>query len=353
MRISSWSERAAVRSGWNAWADFWRRLHARRARWPVVTIGAIGLSGDELGRVRTTLARLSEQLCLSLELRGADAQILLVGARSLQDSSASEFEIQAQGRPVVTLPPPAGTDAAPPWADVDGARMHHALLRQLMDLPIVRRQSRQWSASGWPRDLTQPMLSAIDGDASPGSDAALGDAADADPWHVEPLQGPVRWFVHAFREGLRQMPDQPIEASFGEGASLRVDFAQRAVRIDAPALKALRVQRRLPHLAPGWMPSADAYRHDLEDIAWDVGLACGRAGWFDAPADPWLQPLIGVAVSHMGRFTRQDKHLALARELQAGPLTPAQLLQRVQIGVPALRRVIQACLLLGLVRWSA
>lgn len=181
---------------------------------------------------------------------------------------------------------------------------------------------------------------------------ASGPAPGSDPWQVEPLQGPVRWFVDAVRDGLRQAPEQPIEASFGEGASMRLDFVQRAVRIDAAALKALRVQRRLPHLAPGWMPSADAYRHPLDDVAWDIGLACGRAGWFDAPADPWNQPLMDVALARVARHTRLDRHLAVAAALQARPLTPAQLLQNVPIDVPALRRVLQACLLLGLVRWA-
>lgn len=209
-----------------------------------------------------------------------------------------------------------------------------------------RLRARPAGTDAWQSTLAG--VAGLDGSTEP---PVAGPGSASDPWHVEPLQGPVRWFVDAVRAGLRQPPPRPVEASYGEGASLRIDFVQRVVRIDPAALKALRVQRRLPHLAPGWMPSADAYRHALDDVAWDIGLACGRAGWFDAPADPWHQPLQGMALSQVARHSRLERHLAVAQALQGQPLTPAQLLQRVPIDVPALRRMLQACLLLGLVRW--
>jgi hypothetical protein len=133
---------------------------------------------------------------------------------------------------------------------------------------------------------------------------------------------------------------------------MRMDFNSRLVTLDPMALQGLRVRRELPSRSNDAVPGEHATLHELDDVVWHLGVACGRFVLLDQPADPWHTPLVGLAASQIQRYSRQPRHLALARLLVAGPMTPADLQQQASISVPDLRQFLQACLFLGLVRWS-
>ena len=57
-------------------------------------------------------------------------------------------------------------------------------------------------------------------------------------------------------------------------------------------------------------------------------------------------------MSQIGRYSRLPRHMELARQLVAGPMTPSALRRNVRVSVADLRRFLQACLFLGLVHWD-
>jgi hypothetical protein len=158
--------------------------------------------------------------------------------------------------------------------------------------------------------------------------------------------------LQAALRGLRNPAAPALTASYGPTANLRFDFRARLVTVDPKALQLLRVKRELPQPAPGARPQPDYLVRELDETLWDLGLASGPFTLVDEPADWWHTPLALVTEAAVERHSRTPWHLDAARLLAAGPLSPSELRRRARVDVADLRCFIQACLLLGLLRWA-
>jgi hypothetical protein len=111
------------------------------------------------------------------------------------------------------------------------------------------------------------------------------------------------------------------------------------------------VRRELPRPVSQVHLQGNAMAWDLQGATWDIGIAAGELPLLNAPADWWHAPLQIDPAALIERFTRAPAHLDVARRLRAGPVTPSTLRTDARLGVFELRRVLQACLMLGVVRW--
>lgn len=197
-----------------------------------------------------------------------------------------------------------------------------------------------------------------DGTGAPSSvlSSLFDDAADREPDAAARVglspTATERELVARVLAGLDDLAAPALHAGFGPQAALQVDFAGWRVRLDPDALRGLRVRRALPRLDASARPAEGALEIDLDQFVWDLGQACGDHVWLDQPAQPWDCPLTDLALERVERYTRRSRHLELARRLQQGPATPEDLRRHVRIGVPELRRFVQACLFLGLLKWA-
>jgi hypothetical protein len=157
--------------------------------------------------------------------------------------------------------------------------------------------------------------------------------------------------AHVLR-GLHDDSTEVLLAGYGPQAALRMDFAARLVLLDPQALQGLRVRRELPRLDDSAGLTDQAVVHDLDEIVWHLGLACGRYALLQAPADYWHARLTGTAAHQIERYSRQPRHLELMRRLQQGPASPSELRRHVRIQVADLLCFLQACLFLGILHWE-
>ena len=316
---------------------------------PALSLQPLGLSERELRALRPLLDNLERQLGLRISLGDADSELVLMNVDYAGRLPKAIVKARVGDRPALLVEVPGLEAVGTGWQD-----QQQDLLRQLCAVPLVREK-----ATGRPDLMTAETQARTDlgGDAA----GSLGTSFNSDfdsELQVDQLQGDVptaaqRALVAHVLQGLHDESTAALVASYGDGAALRMDFTSRLVALDPQALQGLRVRRELPFQADGATLGERAAMHELDEVVWHLGIACGRFMLLDQPADHWHTALVGVAASHIERYSRQPRHLELARLLMAGPISPSALRRQVRISVPDLRRFLQACLFLGLVRWSS
>lgn len=336
-----------------AWFDTLRGRLAGSARArPRLRLQALGLSDRELKQLRPVVAQVGERLGVAMELDKEAGDIVVVDSGFAAHVSPHALRAYCESRPLVALDPRTADDEAATLGRVE--QRQQELLRQLRELPIVRRSSAHYGAAGWDPELLQdetapaPPPAAEDSGFDSGFDSRLQAPALAAP----PLDTLRQRVVTRLLAGLVDPSSPALALSYGPGACLWVDFDAGLVRFDPPALQQLRVRRELPTFAPGARPGEDATVVELEQAVWDIGLACGAHRLLEEPQDWWHTPLEAPRGASVQRYTRQPRHLALAQRLFAGPVTPSQLRREAQVSVPDLRRFLQASLFVGVAYWA-
>lgn len=123
---------------------------------------------------------------------------------------------------------------------------------------------------------------------------------------------------------------------------------------------------RLPRPRAGAVPAIEgAICRDLEETAWDFGVACAGFRLLGAQGDCWQRPLrVPAATDHgqpdafervVRRCSSLPRHHALARHLVDWPeptVTPAALAAASGMARAEVRRFLQGCLFIGRLTWA-
>lgn len=305
-------------------------------RGPLVRLQPVALADADLQAARELLAELGAELGARFELVRADGDVVLMDLDFASREPQDVVRARAGARPAVLVERVAGAARSARKAE---------LARQLAALPQLRARH----AAQAPVDLAAAPASRLSTvfDAEPDAGPTLAEQLGRTPDAAQ------RALVGQVLRGLRDERTPVLLAGYGPGAALRADFGRWAVCIDPAALQALRVQHRLPLVDPAARPSDDAAELALDHFVWELGLASGPYVLLDQPADPWGTPLQPQAIDRVERYSGRTRHLELMRRLEGGPATPEALFRHVRIGTADLRRFLQACLFLGLLRWAA
>lgn len=334
-------------------APWWQRLGQRlrrRDRRPVLGLAPIGLDPQRDAALCRAFEALGLQLGLRFELDDPDAEVVLMDVDYAGRTPTHLVQALTRGRPAVLFERPDDT----------GPESHEALrldlLRQLATLPALRGRVNA-SASPSALEVHTPAPATPTGPAtvslSTVFDSDLDSRLQAAQLQGEQPDAGQRTLVDRMLQGWRDPGAPPLRARYGDGAVLHVDFASRLVTLDPLALQGLRVRRELPRVDDGApLPGEHAVVHDLDEVVWHLGVACGRFALLGQPDDAWHAMLVDVDVDQVERHSRQPRHLELMRRLQQGAASPSALRRHVRIGVPDLRGFLQACLFLGLVHWA-
>lgn len=310
----------------------------------------LGLIDPDIESLRTALDRLADQLPLSFALDSSAGEIVIVERKFAERVGLQVLHALCEDRPMISVTGPAAGADTTLSALQRFERMQGELIEQLHALPALRARSEvaaalvaasrrsQWMSSG------AAVASGFDSDFDSRLNAAELAVAELD-------EERSRVLAHLLR-GLRDRNASPLVATYGPGASLRVDFARGEVRLDALAQQHLRVLRELPMLEPAAQTEPSASVRALYDTVWDFGLASAGFAPLGAPEDWWHAPLSDRGVIAIAQYTRAPRHLDLARRLLEGPATPAELRRHARVGVTDLRGFLQGCLFLGLVAWE-
>jgi hypothetical protein len=161
-----------------------------------------------------------------------------------------------------------------------------------------------------------------------------------------------RALLRALRRGLRDRSRPVLCATYGPDANLRFDFRSRLVVCDPPAVRRLRIDGELPLPAPAARPLPGYLVRELDETAWDIGVAAGTLMLMAEPEDWWHTPLAIELTPPITRFTRLPAHVELAQRLRDAPATPSALRRQAHVDVATLRGFIQVGLLVGLLDWA-
>ncbi len=323
---------------------WWRRLQQlrRRDRRPAVALSPVGLGLQDQQALRQIFEKLGAQLELRFDFDDSAAQVVLLDVDYAGRTPPQLVKAMTRGRPAILVERCAGLDAGGREA------LRQELLRQLAALPALRRHPAQ---PGPPAPVFPPV------DAPPRSldgvfDSDFDSVLQAEQLRGEPLAQGQRTLIDRVLQGLHDDGSPALRATYGPAAALHFDFAARLVALDPLALQGLRVRGDLPRPTDAPTLTDQAVTHDLDEVVWHLGIACGRFALLGQPDDAWHADLVGVDAARIEHFTRQPRHLELMRRLQQGPASPSALRRHVRIGVADLRCFLQACLFLGLLRWD-
>jgi hypothetical protein len=340
-------------------------LDAEGGRGRSIAVQHLVLSQREVDAVQQALDRVGQQLQVHFVLQEHGGDIVLLDAQRAAQIAPQVVDAFTDGRPVVTLSNMRDDDLHHVPAAERLLVREAELLRQLREIPLVRRRAtrRRGARSvtvGADSMQSEQNLGSTQAGVSTSFDTHFDSRLDVDQLQGVELDKAQLNVIHAVMQGLRDPRTAPLTASYGEGAHLRFDFAARRVHADALAEQYLRVQQELPKELPSELPRSSpqvrpqphASVRDLHEVVWELGLACGPCHPLGAPRHWWHEPLCLRADARIDRYTRQPRHLAMALQLATGPATPSALRSQARVSVPELRRFIQACLMLGLVHWG-
>ncbi|WP_088280005.1 hypothetical protein [Ideonella sp. A 288] len=349
---------AAVQGTRPAW---WKAL---RETWeaPPMSVARVGvqhliLHASDVEIVRTALGGVGASLGLSFELDRSDGEIVLLDADVMTHMSPQLVAAFKEGRPTVLVCGLRAGRGLSPAARV--AQVRQQLRRQLSRVSVVRERSpRRAAARRAPGVVDLPRAdqgSTARRTSHPGHEAhvdALRGASGAGPLVDRLAQGEGQVLQRA-AQGWRHLDAPPLLATYGSDAHLRFDFRTRQALCDPKAMQFLCAQHEVPQPAAHVWPGADACVHPLDLAIWHLGIAGAGHPLDGAPDDWWNLPwrACAVAVTTAERCTRVPSHLDIVRRLAAGPVTPASLRCQGQVSATDLRRVLQACLMLGLATW--
>ncbi len=348
---------------------FWDALRAKfgaaarpdTGRGRTIVLQHLVLSDHEINAVQTALQHVGEALGVHFELQEHAGDIVLLDAQRAAQIAPQVVEAFTDGRPVVSLSPMVEL-TSPQTTSANRLQWRQAeLLRQLREIPLVRRQAARAARS---KGRSGSRTALVGGDSmltdtareqsglSTSFDTAFDSKLDVDQWVGAELDPAQLDFIHGLLQGVNNPGAAPIVASYGEDAHMRFDFGLRRVTLNALAEQYLRVQSEVPRLSPVARTQAHASVRDLHQVVWDMGLACGVCLPLGAPKNWWYQPLTLRSDARIERYTRQPRHLTMALRLATGPATPSVLRSQARVSVAELRRFLQACLMLGLVHWG-
>lgn len=311
-----------------------------------IAVQALGLAERDFPTLRSMLSKIGLRLGIRLELRHESADVLLLGTPYASRAGPDPRDTRGQGRPVLAIETVDGRLVENSATLHVIGRRKGDLLRQFMDLALVRQSSPYWRDSNWTSELGQlapPALSVHEHFELVFEDSrALLE--EVDEAHLE--------FVQALLTATSDPMRPRLCASYGPGANLALDFGTGLVTIDRQALHFLRVRGELPAPAPGAAPQADAVVRKLDETLWDIGLSAGRLSLLDQPENWRETALESMSAAQVDRYSRNPRHLDLARHLAHGPATPTELRRHARLSEDELRGFIQAGLFLGLLRWK-
>jgi hypothetical protein len=317
-----------------------------------VVLHCFGVDVDDWQQLQQQADLLTEALGLPVQLAQHEGDIVLVDDAMQRSTSLAVLEALIEERPrlvlrraVPAIAPSTAPSTTQPAAgpDIDDLL---AQMRRLRGAPSWRRVAA-WLASGAKAigdDMpTQPADSGYDsGFNSRWPDAALAPE-QADPATAE--------FLHALHAAKLDPSTAPFGAVYGDGGVLQIDAAAGRARCDADAWLNLRLLGRLPRLQADAQPSGEFAEHELDQVLWLLGLAAADLPLLKAPEDWWHAPITAVQLPAVGRYTLKPAHLAMARVLARGGVTPSQLRRECRVSERELRGFLQACLFLCLVWW--
>jgi hypothetical protein len=347
-------------------AKFGAGTRASTGRGRTIVLQHLVLSDHEINAVQTALQHVGEALGVHFELQEHAGDIVLLDAQRAAQIAPQVVEAFTDGRPVVKLSPMVAHSSSQTTSTNRLLWRQAELLRQLREIPLVRRQAARASRRTGSRTHSRTALAGGDSMQSDSTsdttrdhsglstsfDTAFDSKLDVDQWVGAELDQAQLDFIHGLLQGLNNPSASPMVASYGEDAHLRFDFGLRRVTLNALAEQYLRVQSDVPRLSPVARTQSHASVRDLHQVVWDLGLACGVCVPLGAPKNWWYQPLTLRTDARIERYTRQPRHLTMALRLATGPATPSALRSQARVSVAELRRFLQACLMLGLVHWG-
>lgn len=321
------------------WQALRRRLGGQAAQPSALRLQPLGMGEGELRRLRGMVDELGRRLGVPLALDPSQGDIVVVDSTFAESVPPQALAAMTRQRPVVAVHDAASASGSAAAM----ARAHAALLRQLRSIDLIRRRMPEGDAqaAAWPE--------------SSSFDSGFDSRLQADELVAPPMPEPVRLVVRMLLIGRGDTSSPPLGLAFADGSMLRVDFGAGWAQMDPGALTQLRVHRRVPLLRTDARPGDEAIALELDQLLWDLGLAC--SGWrlLGEPEDWWhatLQPA-PVLLAMLASYTRLPRHLVLARCVAGARRTPSDLRRQAQVSVRQLREFLQPALFLGLLRWPA
>lgn len=296
----------------------------------------LGFEGPDLDSLPAVLDGVGRELGVELRLDGVGGDVVLAERDFVERVAPQVLHAFLEERPLLTVAR-GGGDAA------DALRraqvLHAELVRQLNLLAESPGAGPMTAAAG---ESTRPD-SGFDSDFDSRVPTPQLTGQELDPDRAEML--------NRLRRGLVDPGQAPLLAGYGREAALRIDFASGQVLIDELADQRLRIARELPALSRGPVPGGRAKVRDLDLVVWDIAHAAGGFRLLHAPVNWWRTPLVVLPQVEVARYTAVPQHLRMARELERGPVSPAELRRRCRVGLPDLRGFLQSALFLGQVYW--
>jgi hypothetical protein len=296
----------------------------------------LGFEAPDLDTLPAVLDEVGRELGMELRLDGVGGDVVLAERDFVERVAPQVLHAFLEERPLLTVARGAGDRAGA----LRRAQVLHAdLVRQLQMLAELQGARPVTAAAG---ESTRPD-SGFDSDFDSRVPTPQLTGHELDPDRAE--------LLNRLRRGLVDPGQAPLLAGYGRGAALRIDFAGGQVLIDELADQRLRIARELPSLSRGPLPDARAKVRDLDLVVWDIAYAAGGFRLLHAPVNWWRTPLVVLPRVQAARYTAMPQHLRMARELERGPVSPADLRRRCRASLPDLRGFLQASLFLGLVHW--
>ena len=304
----------------------------------------LGFTADQMDWLGAVVRAVSRRIDLALELDGLGGHVVLIAEEFADRVAPQVLQAFLEDRPVVTLEGP-GHSANLQQAAGNVEVTANGVLEQLAS--VAGKGGRRslphamfnWAASPAPEAAHAGFDSSFDSRLN----AAQLDAPELDPERAR--------LIARLRQGMLDPGAPGLSVSYGPEASMRFDFATGVVTVDELALQRLRVMRELPRQVQDQEPLDGAAGRDLDLVMWDLGVACGAFRLLDSPQDWWHASLVSPSAVRVQRYTRNPRHLDMARKLVASPVSPAQLRRLARVGLGELRGFLQACLYLGLTYW--
>lgn len=298
----------------------------------------IGFETEQLDTLPALLDDVGRELGLELRLDDARGDVVLADQRFVSRMAPQVLSAYLEERPLLTVALPGGHDRD---VMLRMRQLHADMVRQLRALgdldPAVAGTGRHGAAGTAPPDS--------DFDSNFDSRAHVEQLVQAE------LDADRAELLNTLRRGLVD-PSQPIlNAGYGPGAALAIDFATGFARIDEVAEQRLRVAGELPFLARGSRPGATARQRELDLVVWDIAVAAGGFRLLHSPIEWWHAPLIAQPRLDITRYTSRPTHLEMARRLACSPVSPAELRRHSRVSLSELRGFLQASLFLGQAYW--
>lgn len=341
-------KRRSVPSVLSTWlAQLRRQEPALPAAPDAVVLHCFGIDVDDWQQLQQHAGAMAEALGLQVRLAQHEGEIVLVDDAMQRSTSLAVLEALIEERPRLVLRrvSEAAATAGQPARSLDIADLLAQMLR-LRDTASLRRAASRAAAGATGSGDDTPTLPADSGYDS-GFNSRWPDAALA-PEEAEPATAA---FLHALHAAKLDPTSAPFGAVYGDGGVLQIDPAAGRARFDADAWLNLRLLGRLPCLQADAQHSGEFAEHELDQVLWLLGLAAADLPLLEEPEDWWHAPVTPVHLTSIGRYTLKPAHLAMARVLARGGVTPSQLRRECRVSERELRAFLQACLFLCLVWW--